>query len=108
MKLSIKVESFAPRCKNTLRGFCLVRIEELHLLVYDVTVHTKNGKTWAQLPKRPWIKDGHTVVDDDGNPKYFPILGFTNTAVGDAFSAAAVKALLERDPHALECRGAVQ
>jgi hypothetical protein len=52
-KLTVRVESFTPRCKNTLRGFATVKIAELHLIINDVAIHTKNGQTWAQLPSRP-------------------------------------------------------
>jgi hypothetical protein len=106
-KFRITIESFTPRCRNTLRGFCMVKIEELHLLLGDVAIHTKNGQSWAQLPMRPWIKDGQVVVGDDGKPKYFAILDFDNTKVRDAFSDPVVKALLEHNPHALECRETV-
>ena len=105
-KFTVRIECFTPRCKNTLRGFAMIKIEEPHLFVHDVAVHTKNGQTWAQLPSRPWVKDGHTVVDGDGKPKFFPVLEFDNAAVRDAFSAAVIKALLEHEPRALECRGA--
>ena len=104
-KMTIQIESFSPHCKNTLRGFAAIKIAELHLIINEVGIHTKNGKTWAQPPMRPWVKDGSVVSGDDGKPKYFPVLEFDSVPVRDAFSVAVVRALLEFDPHALD-RGA--
>jgi hypothetical protein len=52
-KFKIKIECFTSRHRNTLRGFAMIKVEELHLLVHDVAIHVKDGVTWAQLPMRP-------------------------------------------------------
>lgn len=104
-KLTLRIESFTPHCKNTLRGFATVTVSELHLIINDIGIHTKNGHSWASLPAKPWVKNGEAVVDDTGKIKYLPILEFDNNAVRDAFSTAVVKALLEHDPRALICKG---
>jgi hypothetical protein len=56
---------------------------------------------WAQLPARPWIKDGAVVLDDRGKIQYSPILAFDTREVADAFSRAVIKSLLEIEPDAL-------
>lgn len=109
MKMTIKVEDFAPRHNNnnSLRGFASIRIVELHLIVNDVGVHSRDGRRWVSMPARPWLK-GDAVVLVDGRIKYSPVIEFANTKVRAAFSDAVIKALLEYDPRALECRGAAQ
>jgi hypothetical protein len=105
-KLSVHCIEFKARCQNTLRGFATVRIEEMRLVVREIAIHEKNGKAWAQLPSRPWVKDGRVVTNDAGKVQYSPLFEFDTAAVRTAFSDAVIRALLHFDPHALECRGA--
>jgi hypothetical protein len=78
----------------------------MRLAVHSVAVHEKNGKTWAQLPSQPWIKDGAHVKGEDGKPQYSPLFEFDSAAVRQAFSATAVRAVLTAFPDALECEDA--
>jgi len=55
-KLSVVVEAFKPLRANTLYGFVAITIPELHLRVYDLTVHEKNGKRWIGLPAKPQVE----------------------------------------------------
>lgn len=103
-KLSITCIGFRPCCRNTLRGFADVRIEQMHLILHELAVHEKNGKAWAQLPSRPWVKDGQVITDDAGRVKYTPLFEFDSAAVRTAFSDAVIRALLVHDRRALECR----
>ena len=103
-KLTLTCIGFRPFCKNILRGFADVRIEQMRLVLHELAIYEKNGKAWAQLPSRPWVKDGQVVTDDDGKPKYTPLFEFDSAAVRTAFSDAVIRALLEHDRRALECR----
>jgi hypothetical protein len=102
-KLTIRCIAWRPLCRNTLRAFATVKIEELRLAVHSVAIHEKNGKPWAQLPSQPWLKDGEHVKGDDGKPQYSPLFEFDTSAVRSAFSDAVVRAVLAYDPRALEC-----
>lgn len=68
-KLTVRCVAWRPLCKNTLRGFATIKIEEVRLAFHEVAVHEKNGKAWARLPSRPWIKDGEPVLGHDGKVK---------------------------------------
>jgi hypothetical protein len=65
-KLTVACSDWRPLRKNTLCGFARVRIVELDLVVIDVGVHRKGDRIWAQLPARPWVKDGAVVTDEAG------------------------------------------
>jgi hypothetical protein len=84
----------------------VIRVNEMRFVVREIAVHEKNGKAWAQLSSRPWIKDGQVVTGDDGKTKYSPLFEFDTDAVRTAFSDAVIRAVLAFDPHALECREA--
>jgi hypothetical protein len=101
-KLTVTVLDWTPRHKNTLQGFARVRIDEMRLTIDDVAVHRKATSVWAQLPAKPWIKDGALVLDQHGGIQYSPTFTFDTRDVADAFSAAVIKALIERFPDALK------
>jgi hypothetical protein len=101
-KLSVSCRAFRPLHRNTLRGFCKIRIDELRLVIRDVALHEKGGARWAQLPAKPQIRDGELVHDERGKIEYFPLMNFDSRTVSDAFSAAVVRAVLEFAPAAFE------
>jgi hypothetical protein len=92
-KLTVTCADWRPLRRNTLRGFARVRVAELELTIHDVAIHEKNDRVWAQLPARPWIKDGALVTDDSGKTQYSPIMEFGRKEVRDAFSRAVIAAL---------------
>jgi hypothetical protein len=102
-KLSVRVEAFTRRRSNSLRGFADLLIPELRLRIREVSVHESHGKRWIGLPARPQVgRDGAARRDDRGKIAYIPTLQFTDREVGDAFSARALEALLERYPDAFD------
>ena len=103
-KLTIICTSFKPLCKNTLRGFATIQIPDLRMTMHEVAIHAQHGKAWAQPPARPWVKDGQLVRAQDGKIQYSPLFEFTSGAVRSAFSDAVIRAVMARDPRALECR----
>ena len=98
MKHTIDVLDFKPHHKNTLRGFADIRIRELRLVIRDVALHEKGEARWAQLPAKPWFKNGVHLTDHAGKPQYSPILEFENRETRDAFSAAVWRAVIEFTP----------
>jgi hypothetical protein len=103
-KLTVRCLDFKPLCRNTLRGFAVVKVEQMRLVMREVAIHSKGDKAWAQLPSRPWIKNGQVVTNDEGKVQYSPLFEFDCGEVRTAFSNAVIAALLEFDPSALECR----
>ena len=104
-KLTVKCREFKSLTRNTLRGFAEIHIAEMKLTVRDVAVHTKGGRCWAQLPAKPYVKDGELVRNELGKISYLPMLAWDTRAVADAFSDAVVRAVLELVPDAFEVEG---
>jgi hypothetical protein len=104
-KLSVVCLDFKPLCRNTLRGFAVVNIEQMRIVMREVAIHSKGDKAWAQLPSRPWLKTGQVVTNIQGKIQHAPLLEFDSGEVRAAFSNAVIRALLEYDGSALECRG---
>jgi len=48
-KLTVTCRGFYPLHRNTLRGFCEIRINELRLVIRDIAIHEKGEDRWAQL-----------------------------------------------------------
>ena len=82
-------------------GKLTVTCLELSLIVDDVAVHETGARRWAQLPARPWVRDGALVLDR-GKIQYSPTFRFERREVADAFSAAVIRAVLDRYPQAFE------
>ena len=101
-KLTVKCREFKPLVRNTLRGFASVYIAEMRITFRDIPVHTKNGKCWAQLPAKAFVKDGELVRNDQGKISYLTMFEWDSRAVADAFSDAVVRAVREHTPDAFE------
>jgi hypothetical protein len=86
----ITLSKWTPLRRNTLRGFAEVSFGP-SLLISDVCLHTKNGRSWASLPSKPMVsKDGAVLRDGAGKPRYSPILSWTDKTAADRFSEAVV------------------
>jgi hypothetical protein len=101
-KLAITCSESTPVHRNTLRGFATIRIAEMRLEIRDVAIHEMGGSCWAQLPSKPQIPDGELMKDAMGKIQYTFLMDFDNRAVRDAFSRAAVDAVLQAFPDAFE------
>jgi hypothetical protein len=104
-KLTIACADWRPLQRNTLLGFARIRVVELGLTIHDVAIHQKGGRARAQLPAKPWIRDGSVVTDDDGKVQYSPVIEFEKR-VRDAFSDRVVAAVLAFAPKALATESA--
>ena len=96
-KMTVTCSDWRPLVKGSLRGFAIINIEVLGLVVHDVGLHSSHGKYWAALPARPWINGGEVVTDDNGI-KYAQLLEFPRKEIRDAFSQRVV---CRFDPSAL-------
>jgi hypothetical protein len=101
-KFSVTCRSFHPLHRNTLRGFCEIRIDELRLIIRDVALHENGTARWAQLPAKPQIRDGELIKDEANKIQYVHLMEFDSREVRDAFSAAVIRAVLEFAPAAFE------
>jgi len=81
----IQILSWRPYEKNTLKGFCDLKLERTGLEIRSCAYHEKNGKRWISLPARPY-------QDADGNRQWEQILRFSTDA-NKAFQRQAVRAL---------------
>jgi hypothetical protein len=108
VKLTINCVEFRPLHHNALCGFAVIEIAEMRLTIRDVAILQKNESRWAQLPARPQITKDLTVVKDPatGKVQFVVIMNFTSRQVRDAFSAGAVRAVLERVADAFAERAA--
>jgi hypothetical protein len=107
MKLTITCTDFRPFHRNTLRGFATIHIDELKLTIHDIAVHQHdNGSRWVSLPAKPIVdREGNVKRTGEGKLEYAKLLSFDSRAVSDAFAAAVIAALLERDAQAFDREG---
>lgn len=97
----VVVDNWRPLVRNTLRGFATVQLPE-GLVLHDVAVHIRDGKTWALPSGRPMIgRDGAVLKDAAGKAQYTPTLTFVGRGDQEAFSAAIVDAVRASYPEAM-------
>jgi hypothetical protein len=97
---AIVVEEFKTLERNSLRGFCRVRMPS-GMILHDVGIYEKDGKRWASPPSKPAIGRDGTAFKKDGKPVYTPIVSFASKEVRDRFSDAVIEALQLAHPEAL-------
>ena len=96
----ISISNWKPMNRGALRGFVTATFPS-GMLMHEVCVFATSGRSWASPPSRPMVKDGKTVVDDNGKTKYTPLIEFVSKAVRDRWSSSIVDALREAHPEAL-------
>jgi len=80
--------------RNTLKGFARVKISTWGVILEGVAIHSKDGRSWAQLPARPQLdKDGGVIREDDGKVRYAKIMVFDDKRKAWDFSDAVVEAV---------------
>ena len=105
----IRCEKFRPRRTATLRGFAELVLVETDLKIFDVALHEKKGRRWAALPSKPQVnREGYVLKDEHGRIKYTPVMAFADRETADAFSRAAIAAVLERFPRVFDDEGGGQ
>ncbi len=96
----IKITAWRPFQKNTLLGFVTVEFP-FGLIIRDITVHTKNGKTWIGLPAKPQLgDDGKQRRDTNGKALYSAVLEFRDRDIHDRFSSTVIHLLGQAHPGA--------
>lgn len=96
---SMQLREFRSVVKNTLRGFATVELPS-GLVIYDIPVHTKGGKSWASMPSAPQIENGAVRVKD-GKAQYKRILEWRDRDLQDRFSTALCDLITTHNPNVL-------
>ena len=104
-KPRMKLLEWRSMTRNTLRGFAVLKMPS-GMIVRDVAVHQKSGKSWAALPARPQIgQDDKVVRNHAGKAQYSALLGWCNRDLADRFSAAVVQLIRAEHPSDLDGAG---
>ena len=102
-KMTLRCSNWRELRRGTLRGFADVMIVDLRLIVRDVAVHQRSvTDRWVSLPCKPSVKNGALSRRADGSPIFTPLLAFADRQIGDDFSSAVVKAIIEAFPRVFE------
>jgi hypothetical protein len=97
----MKLLSFKPIAKNSLRGVADVELE-IGLQIIGVMLHVKHGKPWISLPSKPCLDaEGQHILADNGKKQYAPVLSWRDTRHRDVFGKAVIDLILERHLEAL-------
>jgi hypothetical protein len=108
MTMHIECTGWRPFERNTLTGFANFHISALGLTIQDCAVHQKGDQAWVQLPAKPRLDTDRNLVRNpqSGKVEYTKVLSFEDKTMAQQFRTAAVKALLKREPNALNIREA--
>jgi hypothetical protein len=100
----MRVISFRPLVRNTLRGFIEIELPS-GLRVREISIHESHGKRWAGLPARPVLTaDGrHSVLN--GKKQYASLLEWKSRDLSDEFSRRIIQLVQERHPEAFNDSG---
>lgn len=101
----MKLLGWRPLQRGTLRGFLDIEVEVgngRRLRIFECPVLLGSNGPWVALPGKPQLdRDGNARRKANGKPEYVAVLQWGDRAASDAFSAAAIKLLLQRHPDAL-------
>ena len=101
MTAAMVIEEFRPLTKNSLRGFCRVRLPS-GMALHEVAVHVREERQWVSPPGRPAIgRDGTQMRDSARKPLFNPTITFADKATTDKFSVSVLNALRVAHPDAL-------
>jgi len=99
----VVIEDFKRVTKNTLRGFARAKFPS-GMVMAEIAVHVAaDGTAWASPPSRPMLdRDGATMRDAAGKPRWQPLISFTSGRVRAEWSRQIVDALHQQHPDALD------
>jgi hypothetical protein len=102
----VRLISWRPLTKGSLRGFCTVEIQPLGLRIIDCPVLCSHGRAWCGLPGKLQVDStGRQKTDTTGKPLYAAVLQWRSRELGDRFSAAVVSAIRRAHPGVLDDQG---
>lgn len=101
---AVVVEEFVPLVKNSLRGFCRIKLTS-GMVLHDVAIHEKGGTAWALPSSKPMIdRDGAAKRDVNGKIQYSPVVSFASRELRDRFNTAVIDAVRRVHPEAFDGR----
>ena len=98
----MQVTEFVARTGGvSLRGFATVEMAS-GLVIHDVSIHQRDGSTWASPPAKPMLgRDGTQMRGKDGKALWAPIISFAAKATRDRWSAQVIAALHVAHPEVM-------
>jgi hypothetical protein len=98
----MRLISFKPVRKNSLRGFCSVELP-IGLRIDDISIHVSHGRTWASLPAKPMLDaEGRQKRDANGKAAYSAMLQWRDRELADRFSERVVELVRQSHPGAID------
>lgn len=96
------IEEFSAVTRNTLRGFCKVRMPS-GMIIADVAVHVRDGRAWASPPSKPMLdRSGTQMKGADGKLLWVQLISFASREQRDRWSDAAIAAVRQSHPYVLD------
>jgi hypothetical protein len=95
----MRLLSWKPLHKNSLRGFASIRLPN-GLLIDDCPVLVSNGKAWATLPSKPVLDAEGRHAKPDGKPQYALVVRWERRELTDKFSARTIELVRAQHPEA--------
>jgi len=77
MDKQIEIRNWTPQTKNTLRGFCTLRLPS-GMIIERVMLHEKGDNRWISFP-------GREYTDEQGQKQFAGFIRFDNRAIADRF-----------------------
>jgi hypothetical protein len=72
------------------------------MIIRDIPIFSKAGKTWAGNVSRPLVdRDGHVAKEATGKWKWVPVVTFDDPTRRQLFGQKVLEALLQAHPDAL-------
>ena len=94
MAIDIEITAFRKYRRNTLQAFFSIRLVELDLQIFDLTLHESNGTRWIGLPARPQLdRENKAITNVAGKVQYAAVLKFASRLASDQFQTAVLTAL---------------
>ena len=99
----LRLVSWKPLLRGSLRGFATVEISAIGLRIIDVPVLTGSNGPWATLPSKPELdSEGRRKHDINGKPTWAPVIEWKSRALREGFSEAVVAAVRRAHPGDLD------
>jgi hypothetical protein len=100
----MRLISWKPLAKGSLRGFATVELLPLGLRLVDCPVLATEGRrVWAALPSKPQLdKYGRQKTDINGYRIYIPTVEWKSRELADHWSAAVVALVRQAHPDDLD------
>jgi hypothetical protein len=95
----LRLVSWKPLVRGSLRGFATVEISSIGLKIIDVPVLTSANGVWATLPSKPELdSEGRRKIDINGKPTWASVVEWKSRELRERFSDAVIAAVRQAHP----------